>query len=222
MKALDDKKRAAIEVLAPGRRSYTALRWDDSDMDTLRRLIALNPWEGEGVDLIHIEYAIDCAIGETKTANVGGEEVTVTHIKRSKIFSFHFATTLYPMPAGTWFSVENMAIRLPLAYDEKLVKDNEAQGFKPSREILEAIKQEEAREESSASDNGEKEITVSDLAKEIGITQQAISKRINRLARDGWIYPNGKPERHLKKFFDQKTANIIKENPHGKNKSQLF
>lgn len=218
MKTLDDKKRAAIEVLAPGRRSYTALRWPDSDMDTLRRLIALNPWESEGADLIHIEYVKPEIIETPITATIGGVEFTGDSIKQNKIFSFHFATTLHPTPNGTWFSVKDMAIRLPLAYDEKLVQDNEERGLMPTLEILEAIRQ----EQSNAADNGGKEITVNDLAKEIGITQQAISKRINRLARDGWIYPNGKPARHFKKFFNQKTANIIKENPRGKNKSQLF
>ncbi len=108
----------------PNRRSFTALRWPNTDMETLRRLIALKPWQKEGVDVVHIEWTEP----ETKTpitATAGGVEFTGDSIEQGKIFSFHFATYLHPSKSGTWFSVENMAFRLPLAYDEKLAKDND-------------------------------------------------------------------------------------------------
>jgi hypothetical protein len=144
MKTLDDKKRAAIEAIAPGKRTYTTYRWD-ADMETLQRLIALKPWEREGADFVQIEWTEP----DTKmpiTVTLDGVEFTGDSIKQGKAFSFSFATYLHPTENGTWFSIEDMAFRFPLAYNEELAKDNEARGLKPSPEILEAIKREKARE----------------------------------------------------------------------------
>jgi hypothetical protein len=61
------------------------------------------------------------------------------------------------------------------------------------------------------------EVTVKELAERLGITQQAIAKRVKRLTRDGWLEP--KPT-NFKQYFWADEAKIIEENPPGRKKSE--
>ena len=64
------------------------------------------------------------------------------------------------------------------------------------------------------------QLTMNDLAKLLGITREAIDKRLRRLVRDGWISTTDLIEPKRKKYFDPATAEIIRRNPKGKNPDQ--
>lgn len=212
----ETEKRAAIEKLAPNRRTYTTYRFSDAARDKLQRLIDSKAYESTGIDLIYVEWEDEKLI----TGTLEGHEFT-----GHQVHSMYFVTYLFPTKRGTWFSLGNNHFRLPLPYNESLVKDNEARGVKPSPELFAAMQEEEARttpktepevKPKPTETEEEKTITVADLMRETGISKQAISKRIQRLVRDGLIDEAALSERKLKKYFDSATAETIKANPKSK------